>query len=109
MKKQIGEKIKQLRKMRGLTQIQLSRMIGKKTAAYLNFIEKGARNISLVDFINIIRALNITIDFFFSDFNINNIVGNEKYEIIIVGGEEYKIEKITSNYEKYDNQIYKLK
>lgn len=56
IKRKIGETIKNARKSCGMSQIELAKMIGHKSATYISYIERGERNISAVDFIRILEV-----------------------------------------------------
>lgn len=60
-KKIIGTNIKFHRKEIGLSQEDLAKKIGKKTATYIAFIEKGERNITTVDLMAISKQLGVTV------------------------------------------------
>ena len=60
-KKTIGENIKKLREKLGLSQSELAQSIGKQTATYIAFIEKGERNITTVDLMSIAKQLGTTV------------------------------------------------
>lgn len=68
-KKQIGANIKEKREKLGLSQEQLAQSIGKQTATYIAFIEKGERNVTTVDLMSIAKQLGTTVA---------NLVGEEK-------------------------------
>lgn len=54
--KQIGERIRRLRKQKGLTQEQLADKV-RVTSSYIGFIEQGVRNPSINTADKIARAL----------------------------------------------------
>lgn len=60
-KKIIGENIKKLREKLGLSQSELAQSIGKQTATYIAFIEKGDRNIATVDLMAIAKQLGTSV------------------------------------------------
>ncbi|NQU83092.1 MAG: helix-turn-helix transcriptional regulator [Parcubacteria group bacterium] len=68
-RKKIGENIKARREQLGLSQEELAKSVGKQTATYIAFIEKGERNITTVDLMAIAKQLGITVA---------NLVGEEK-------------------------------
>jgi len=72
----IGEKIKKIRIKKGLSQVELARSIGKKTATYIAFIEKDKRNITVKDLIKITESLEVEASVFFS----NHIIEWEEYD-----------------------------
>lgn len=69
IRKKIGENIKAKREMLGLSQEQLAQSVGKQTATYIAFIEKGERNVTTVDLMAIAKQLGTTV---------SNLVGEEK-------------------------------
>ncbi len=69
IKKQIGANIRQKREQLGWSQEQLAQSIGKQTATYIAFIEKGERNVTTVDLMAIAKQLGSTVA---------NLVGEDK-------------------------------
>jgi transcriptional regulator with XRE-family HTH domain len=63
--KTIGERIKALRLKHRMSQVELSRNIGKKSAAYLAFIEQGQRNISSADLARLAVHLKVKLSYFY--------------------------------------------
>ena len=62
----VGQRIKQIRVERGLTQEALANM-ADLDRTYVTDVENGRRNISIVNLEKLIHALNISIsDFFYS-------------------------------------------
>ena len=64
IQQQIGTKIKKYRTMRGYSQTELARSIGKTCPAYISLIEKGERNIATVDLILLCNILKINLSKF---------------------------------------------
>jgi transcriptional regulator with XRE-family HTH domain len=62
LRKLIGEDIKDLRIKRGYSQVELSKELGHKSAAYISFIENGERNISGVDLVILYKLLRASVD-----------------------------------------------
>ncbi len=60
-RKEIGKRIKELRKECNLSQIELSNKVGKSSAAYIAFIESGERNITSMDMIILAKELGATV------------------------------------------------
>ena len=58
----VGNRIREVRKARGLTQEQLAEM-ANMSSAYLGEIERGKKVIGLDKFINIINALGLSADY----------------------------------------------
>lgn len=66
MEKIIGQKIQLIRKKRGLTQEQLSEMIGI-SPHYLSALERGIYNTKLETLVNILNCLDCSADEVFCD------------------------------------------
>ena len=60
-RQQVGENIKRFRLKRGLSQTELAQAIGKKSPAYMAFIEKGQRNININDLLLLSAVLKVKI------------------------------------------------
>ena len=60
-KKNIGENIRKLREKLKLSQSELAKSVGKQTATYIAFIEKGERNITTVDLMAIAKQLGTSV------------------------------------------------
>lgn len=61
----IGAKLRELRKQHGMAQIELAKNIGKKSAAYIAFIESGERNITATDLSRIAFHLKVRLSYFY--------------------------------------------
>lgn len=61
-KKALGLNIQRARQKRGITQIELSKEMGHASAAYISFIEKGERNINLIDAVKLANILRISLN-----------------------------------------------
>ncbi|WP_374017609.1 helix-turn-helix domain-containing protein [Paenibacillus thiaminolyticus] len=61
----LGARIRELRKQRGYTQAELGEQCGMK-ASYIGGAERGSLNISLDSLERIVRALDVSIEQFFS-------------------------------------------
>ncbi|MFA6427234.1 MAG: helix-turn-helix transcriptional regulator [Candidatus Magasanikbacteria bacterium] len=57
----IGGNIRAKREALGLSQEELAQKVGKQTATYIAFIEKGERNITTVDLMAIAKQLGTTV------------------------------------------------
>jgi transcriptional regulator with XRE-family HTH domain len=66
IKKSVGERIRDLRKARGLSQEQLGERAGFHFS-YIGGLERGERNISLVNLSKLSESLNVNINDFFRD------------------------------------------
>jgi len=60
-KQKIGTNIRARREQLGLSQEQLAQSVGKQTATYIAFIEKGERNITMVDLMSLAKQLSTTV------------------------------------------------
>lgn len=72
MASRVGEQIKIRRIALGMTQVELARKIGHSSAAYINFLESGKRNLSLRDLLAISKTLGATVA---------NIIGESSHKI----------------------------
>lgn len=63
----IGENIKYFRKLKGLSQQELARTIGHKSAAYISFLEDGRRRVNAEDLGKIAEVLGAPIEEFYKD------------------------------------------
>lgn len=61
----VGERIKELRKIHNLTQEELA-YFSDLDRTYINSVENGRRNISIVNLEKIAKALNVRLKDFFS-------------------------------------------
>ena len=55
----LGQRIRLMRKRKGLTQLHLSELVGL-SPTYISYIESGYKSMSLATFIEIANALNVT-------------------------------------------------
>lgn len=60
-KQKIGANIRARREKLGLSQEQLAQSVGKQTATYIAFIEKGERNITMVDLMALAKELGTSV------------------------------------------------
>lgn len=60
-RKKIGENIKARREELELSQEELAQKVGKQTATYIAFIEKGERNIATIDLMAIAKELGLSV------------------------------------------------
>jgi transcriptional regulator with XRE-family HTH domain len=63
-----GKKIRELRKSRGLSQEALADL-AELDRSYIGGVERGDRNISLINIDKLSKALNINLSELFKDFN----------------------------------------
>ena len=59
---QVGVNIKTIRRMRGLSQTELSLLVGHKSPAWLSWVEQGERVINIEDLIILARVLKVPIN-----------------------------------------------
>lgn len=76
----VGERIKSLRKSKGLTQANLGEQVDLPQP-YIGGIEKGERNISLETLQKLIEALDITPEELFRNYDIN-LSNKEVHEVL---------------------------
>ena len=69
----IGQRIKAIRKKRGLTQQKLAELIGR-SPTFISYIEGGSKPMSLKTFVLLVNALNITSDEVLIDILANTIL-----------------------------------
>lgn len=86
LRNSVGERIRAIRKMKGLTQQQLAELSGLDDA-YIGSVERGERNFSIDTLEKIISGLNISPYDLFYNQDKNNDEYSEKYNSI----EEYSI------------------
>lgn len=67
----IGERIRQIRKAKGLTQEELAEKAGIN-ASYMGTVERGDRNISIETLEKIMQGLDVTLTDFFQFHEIEN-------------------------------------
>lgn len=86
----IGQRIKVIRKRRGLSQMALAELI-EKTPAFLSYIENGSKSLSIDTLIQIANALNVPADELLQD-NLENtiLVSNHSFATIISDCSEYE-------------------
>lgn len=68
----IGQKIKAIRKRKGLSQLKLAELIGR-SPTYVSYIECGTKSMSLDTFMLLVNALNTTADELLVD-NLENTI-----------------------------------
>ena len=62
-----GERVRQLRKRSGLTQEELAELAGLHQT-YIGVVERGEKNISLMNIERIAKSLGVSLSEFFSPF-----------------------------------------
>ncbi len=66
IKEKIGNRIKELRNLKKISQLQLSNL-ANLDRTYITSVENGKRNVSIVNIEKIAHALDITIKKYFED------------------------------------------
>ena len=86
----IGQKIKAIRKRKGLSQLTLSELIDR-SPTYISYIECGVKSMSLDTFILLVNALNITADELLMDNLENTIkVTNHEFAALLSDCSDYE-------------------
>ena len=86
----IGNKIKTVRKRKGLSQLKLSELIDR-SPTYVSYIESGIKSMSLDTFVLLANALNITADDLLRDNLENTIkVSNHEFSTLLSDCNEYE-------------------
>jgi len=86
----IGNKIKAVRKKKGLSQSKLSEMIDR-SPTYISYIESGIKSMSLDTFVLLANALNITADELLMDSLENTIkVSNHEFASLLSDCGDYE-------------------
>jgi len=86
----IGERIRMVRKRRGLSQILLAEKI-EKSPAYVSYIEGGVKGMSLDTFLEIANVLNATADELLADNLVNTVkVSNHEFAALLSDCSEYE-------------------
>lgn len=86
----IGQKIKAIRRRKGLSQLTLSELIDR-SPTYISYIECGAKSMSLDTFILLVNALNITADELLMDNLENTIkVTNHEFAALLSDCSDYE-------------------
>ncbi len=67
IKKEFGAKIRELREEQGLSQEKLAELAGLHRT-YIGAVERGERNVSLLNIVAIASALNTSVSDLFDDF-----------------------------------------
>ncbi|MEO6728521.1 MAG: helix-turn-helix transcriptional regulator [Candidatus Dojkabacteria bacterium] len=74
--KEIGQKIKQLREEKGLSQQDLAFQLGYESGTAIHLIEKGDRKINIESLSKIANVFSIPIDFFIKRISRESILLN---------------------------------
>ena len=86
----LGQRIRLMRKKKGLTQLHLSELVGL-SPTYISYIESGYKSMSLATFIDIANALNVTADELLVDSLENTVkVSNHELAALLSDCSEYE-------------------
>ena len=87
---QVGKRVSEVRKRRGLSQQRLSEII-RKSPTYISYIEGGLKCMSLDTFVTVANALQVSADELLKD-NIENtiVVSNHEFAEVISDCSEYE-------------------
>lgn len=87
---QIGKRIGEIRKRRGISQLTLSEMVNK-SPTYISYIESGIKCMSLDTFVSIANALQVSADELLVDSIENTIkVSNHEFAELLSDCSEYE-------------------
>lgn len=86
----LGERIRQIRKRRGITQMELASLVDCATT-YISYIEGGQRCVSLEIFVRIANALHVSADELLKDSLENTlVVTNHDFAKLLTDSTEYE-------------------
>lgn len=86
----LGQRIRQMRKRKGLTQLSLSEQLGL-SPTYISYIESGSKSMSLSTFIEVANILNVTADELLVDSLVNTVkVSNHELTALLSDCSEYE-------------------
>lgn len=86
----LGQKVKAIRKRRGLTQLALAEDI-ERSATYISYIESGTKSMSLDTFVLMVNALNATADEVLIDSLENTVlISNHTFATILADCSEFE-------------------
>lgn len=86
----LGQRIRLMRKRKGLTQFHLSEQVGL-SPTYISYIESGSKSMSLATFIEIANVLNVTADELLMDSLSNTVkVSNHELTALLSDCSEYE-------------------
>ncbi len=87
---QLGKRVSEIRKQRGLSQTKLSELI-QKSPTYISYIECGLKSMSLDTFVAIANELHVSADELLADSLENNIVvSNHAFAALIADCSEFE-------------------
>ena len=87
---QIGKRIREIRKRRGISQLALAEMINK-SPTYISYFERGLKSMSLDTFVSVANALHVSADELLMDSIENTIVvSNHELATVIADCSEYE-------------------
>lgn len=65
IRRSIGEQIKAKRLAFEMSQLELAQTLGKKSAAYVAFIESGDRNITAAELVRLAKHFRVSLSYFY--------------------------------------------
>ena len=87
---QVGRRVEEIRKRRGITQIALAEMVSK-SATYISYVEGGIRCMSMATFVAIANALQVSADELLIDSIENTVkVSNHEFADLLSDCSEYE-------------------
>jgi len=93
----IGQRIKELRKSKHMSQAVLSEIIDKSTS-YISYLESGIKFMSVETLINIANALNVTTDMILGEYLTNHMmVSTTTFESVLKDCTQYECRVIIDN------------
>lgn len=88
---QVGRRIAELRKRRGMSQLTLSELVDK-SPTYISYIETGLKRMSLDTFVSLANALQCSADLLLVDCIENTlVVSNHEFSSLLSDCNEYEI------------------
>lgn len=93
----IGQRIKELRKNKGVSQAKLSEIIDK-SPSYISYLENGIKFMSVETLINIANALGATTDMILGEYLTNHIgVSRASFENVLQDCTQYECRVLIDN------------
>lgn len=88
---QVGRRIAELRKRRGISQLTLSELVDK-SPTYISYIETGLKRMSLDTFVSLANALQCSADILLLDYIENTlVVSNHEFADILSDCNSYEV------------------
>ena len=96
----LGEKIQNLRKSRGMTQKELADFLGY-SESFISYVEKGERKISVEDLQKVAKIFSVDIDFLLEKPNITHF----RSDMTSQTNKNINYDEVINNFKKYiDNK-----